>query len=55
MVCYCWLVEIIEMIYIVSLVYDDVVDEVDLWWNVFMVNSLFDNWVVVLVGDFFFV
>lgn len=43
------------MIYIVSLVYDDIVDELEICWGVFIVYNLFINCIVVLVGDFLFV
>lgn len=48
------LAEITEMIHTASLVHDDVVDEADLRRNVPTVNSLFDNRVAVLAGDFLF-
>ena len=48
------LAEITEMIHTASLVHDDVVDEAELRRNVPTVNSLFDNRVAVLAGDFLF-
>ena len=48
------LAEITEMIHTASLVHDDVVDEANLRRNVPTVNSLFDNRVAVLAGDFLF-
>ncbi|MBE9047037.1 solanesyl diphosphate synthase [Pleurocapsales cyanobacterium LEGE 10410] len=48
------LAEITEMIHTASLVHDDVVDEADLRRNVKTVNSLFDNKIAVLAGDFLF-
>ncbi|AFZ34226.1 solanesyl diphosphate synthase [Stanieria cyanosphaera PCC 7437] len=48
------LAEITEMIHTASLVHDDVVDEADLRRNVPTVNSLFDNRIAVLAGDFLF-
>ena len=48
------LAEITEMIHTASLVHDDVVDEADLRRNVETVNSLFDNRIAVLAGDFLF-
>ncbi|MGF1539686.1 MAG: solanesyl diphosphate synthase [Pleurocapsa sp.] len=48
------LAEITEMIHTASLVHDDVVDEADLRRNVATVNSLFDNRIAVLAGDFLF-
>ena len=48
------LAEITEMIHTASLVHDDVVDEADLRRNVATVNSLFDNKIAVLAGDFLF-
>ena len=48
------LAEITEMIHTASLVHDDVVDEADLRRNVETVNSLFNNKVAVLAGDFLF-
>ena len=48
------LAEITEMIHTASLVHDDVVDEADLRRNVETVNSLFDNKIAVLAGDFLF-
>ncbi|MBR8831137.1 MAG: Heptaprenyl diphosphate synthase component 2 [Chroococcopsis gigantea SAG 12.99] len=48
------LAEITEMIHTASLVHDDVVDEAQLRRNVPTVNSLFDNKIAVLAGDFLF-
>ena len=48
------LAEITEMIHTASLVHDDVVDEANLRRNVPTVNSLFDNRIAVLAGDFLF-
>ncbi|GBF79309.1 solanesyl diphosphate synthase [Aphanothece sacrum] len=48
------LAEITEMIHTASLVHDDVVDEAELRRNVPTVNSLFDNRIAVLAGDFLF-
>ena len=48
------LAEITEMIHTASLVHDDVLDEADLRRNVPTVNSLFDNRIAVLSGDFLF-
>lgn len=48
------LAEITEMIHTASLVHDDVVDEAELRRNVPTVNSLFNNRVAVLAGDFLF-
>lgn len=48
------LAEITEMIHTASLVHDDVLDEADLRRNVETVNSLFDNKIAVLAGDFLF-
>jgi len=48
------LAEITEMIHTASLVHDDVVDEAELRRSVPTVNSLFDNRVAVLAGDFLF-
>ena len=48
------LAEITEMIHTASLVHDDVVDEADLRRNVPTVNSLFNNRIAVLAGDFLF-
>ncbi len=48
------LAEITEMIHTASLVHDDVVDESELRRNVPTVNSLFDNRIAVLAGDFLF-
>ena len=48
------LAEITEMIHTASLVHDDVVDEAALRRNVPTVNSLFDNRIAVLAGDFLF-
>jgi len=48
------LAEITEMIHTASLVHDDVVDESDLRRSVPTVNSLFNNRVAVLAGDFLF-
>ncbi len=48
------LAEITEMIHTASLVHDDVVDEADLRRNVATVNSIFDNRIAVLAGDFLF-
>ena len=48
------LAEITEMIHTASLVHDDVVDEAALRRNVPTLNSLFDNRIAVLAGDFLF-
>jgi all-trans-nonaprenyl-diphosphate synthase len=48
------LAEITEMIHTASLVHDDVVDESEIRRNVPTVNSLFNNRVAVLAGDFLF-
>ncbi|ELR97522.1 solanesyl diphosphate synthase [Gloeocapsa sp. PCC 73106] len=48
------LAEITEMIHTASLVHDDIVDEAQLRRNVPTVNSLFDNRIAVLAGDFLF-
>lgn len=48
------LAEITEMIHTASLVHDDVVDESSVRRNVPTVNSLFNNRVAVLAGDFLF-
>jgi all-trans-nonaprenyl-diphosphate synthase len=48
------LAEITEMIHTASLVHDDVVDEAPLRRNAPTVNSLFDNRIAVLAGDFLF-
>ncbi len=48
------LAEITEMIHTASLVHDDVVDEAELRRNVPTVNSLFNNRIAVLAGDFLF-
>lgn len=48
------LAEITEMIHTASLVHDDVVDEAEVRRNVPTVNSLFNNRVAVLAGDFLF-
>lgn len=48
------LAEITEMIHTASLVHDDIVDEAVLRRNVPTVNSLFDNRIAVLAGDFLF-
>jgi all-trans-nonaprenyl-diphosphate synthase len=48
------LAEITEMIHTASLVHDDVVDQAELRRNVPTVNSLFDNRIAVLAGDFLF-
>lgn len=48
------LAEITEMIHTASLIHDDVVDESQLRRNVPTVNSLFDNRIAVLAGDFLF-
>lgn len=48
------LAEITEMIHTASLVHDDIVDEAELRRNVPTVNSLFDNRIAVLAGDFLF-
>lgn len=48
------LAEITEMIHTASLVHDDVVDEAGVRRNVPTVNSLFNNRVAVLAGDFLF-
>ncbi|HEY9597890.1 MAG TPA: solanesyl diphosphate synthase [Cyanophyceae cyanobacterium] len=48
------LAEITEMIHTASLVHDDVVDEAEVRRSVPTVNSLFNNRVAVLAGDFLF-
>lgn len=48
------LAEITEMIHTASLVHDDVVDESEIRRNVPTVNSLFNNRIAVLAGDFLF-
>ena len=48
------LAEITEMIHTASLVHDDVVDEASVRRSVPTVNSLFDNRIAVLAGDFLF-
>ena len=48
------LAEITEMIHTASLVHDDVVDEATVRRSVPTVNSLFDNRIAVLAGDFLF-
>ena len=48
------LAEITEMIHTASLIHDDVVDEAELRRNVPTVNSLFDNRIAVLAGDYLF-
>ncbi len=48
------LAEITEMIHTASLVHDDVVDEAEVRRNVPTVNSLFNNRIAVLAGDFLF-
>ena len=48
------LAEITEMIHTASLVHDDVVDEANVRRSVPTVNSLFDNRIAVLAGDFLF-
>ena len=48
------LAEITEMIHTASLVHDDVVDRADIRRSVPTVNSLFDNRIAVLAGDFLF-
>ncbi|HBB31818.1 MAG TPA: solanesyl diphosphate synthase [Cyanobacteria bacterium UBA8803] len=48
------LAEITEMIHTASLVHDDVVDEAEVRRKVPTVNSLFNNRVAVLAGDFLF-
>ncbi len=48
------LAEITEMIHTASLIHDDVVDEAQIRRNVPTVNSLFDNRIAVLAGDFLF-
>jgi all-trans-nonaprenyl-diphosphate synthase len=48
------LAEITEMIHTASLVHDDVVDESEVRRNVPTVNSLYNNRVAVLAGDFLF-
>ncbi len=48
------LAEITEMIHTASLVHDDVVDRSDIRRSVPTVNSLFDNRIAVLAGDFLF-
>ena len=48
------LAEITEMIHTASLVHDDIVDQSELRRQVPTVNSLFDNRIAVLAGDFLF-
>ena len=48
------LAEITEMIHTASLIHDDVVDEAEIRRNVPTVNSLFDNRIAILAGDFLF-
>ncbi|MGB7521059.1 MAG: solanesyl diphosphate synthase [Spirulinaceae cyanobacterium] len=48
------LAEITEMIHTASLVHDDVVDRADIRRSVPTVNSVFDNRIAVLAGDFLF-
>jgi all-trans-nonaprenyl-diphosphate synthase len=48
------LAEITEMIHTASLLHDDVLDEAELRRNVPTVNSLFDNRIAILAGDFLF-
>ncbi|MGF1481149.1 MAG: solanesyl diphosphate synthase [Cyanophyceae cyanobacterium] len=48
------LAEITEMIHTASLVHDDIVDEAEIRRNVPTVNSLFNNRIAVLAGDFLF-
>ncbi len=48
------LAEITEMIHTASLVHDDVVDEAQMRRNVPTVNSIFDNRIAILAGDFLF-
>ncbi|MGB7442905.1 MAG: solanesyl diphosphate synthase [Coleofasciculaceae cyanobacterium] len=48
------LAEITEMIHTASLVHDDVVDEAEIRRKVPTVNSLFNNRIAVLAGDFLF-
>ena len=48
------LAEITEMIHTASLLHDDVVDEAEIRRNAPTVNSLFDNRIAVLAGDFLF-
>lgn len=43
---------LVELLYIVFLVYDDVVDDVNERWSFFFINVFWKNKVVVLVGDF---
>lgn len=45
----------IEFIYMVILLYDDVVDELDLCCGKVIVNVVFGNVVSVLVGDFIYI
>lgn len=46
---------VLEMIYIVSLVYDDVIDGVDIRRGKIFVNKMFGERMLVLVVDYIFV
>lgn len=52
---YVIIVVLIEFIYMVMLLYDDVVDEFDMCCGKVMVNVVFGNVVSVLVGDFIYI
>lgn len=52
--CIYWGVLVIELIYIVILVYDDVVDDSNWRCGFFLINVFWKNKIVVLVGDYFF-
>lgn len=45
---------VLEMIYMVSLVYDDVIDGVDIRRGKVLVNKMFGEKMLVLVGDYIF-
>lgn len=49
------LVVFIELLYIVMLVYDDIVDEVDMCCGLLILCLCFGNSIVVYIGDYFFV
>lgn len=51
---YVYLVVMVEFIYMVMFLYDDVVDESVQCWGCLMVNLLWDNKSLVLVGDYLF-
>ena len=44
---------LVEMIHVASLIHDDVIDETKLRRGYATVNSIWDNHIAVLVGDFF--